>query len=740
MAALRPPPRRGLGMGLGLGRRLGAMAPPPLRPPQRPLLLPPLLLLMLLLGSAEAAAEALDFGVPGQPTVTDSVELVAGEMAVKIKLNWYNIADFAISVRNALQGVAVVATPVVLTTYQYMANFNPSGNINNPAELHMKYYILPHGIGANVHEIREKVDAAARSGGFQAFLAWQVKQDPKTAFIDTTSWEIVPNEPTVITSAVLRPLFMPDPPKSQTEALATALVVSGSSKIVRCASAESGCMCAAMVGCLWLPSGVRDEFNCSNARDPKSFTDVPCVFCAMQNKCANDPEPLCRVQKAACSCATSKGDCFWNATVRECAPRRVEYTPCPVCPSQDRCGPPVVRSVSPASGSIVGVPARRKFDILFDRQVTYLGKEGDIVFQCWQPEVGAKAWNVPASLLESQGPLLRVNAAGMVNHSPIPCYFSIKERVFRDDDGAWYRGMLPGDRYAFTLGDTVKPFLEAVAPADGEELKGDLPTMVALNFSEPVRLSSMFVAELVLLWGGKERLLHKWEGPTDEGVTVNDSRLFFDLRSIEAWGPAGASYSLVLYEDAVADSVGNLFAGLALGRYSFRQSISSSKFFVSFALTVANVDYEFLISDEKMVANFTTQVKEAIAAEAGIGVAPENVQVRLARGSVRANCIVAVANQAAAQQVQLALETAKALAEAITGRIVGIRGISTISTGAITVSGMSAPQVVDNTNRRSAVLSRAPEGRGQVGLLLAAVLSLACAGTASSGVARGAER
>lgn len=654
---------------------------------------------------AHVRGQVLNFGIDGLATVKDTIDVVEGEILVGIGLNWESIAEFAVCVKNALQAVAVVATPIILTTWQSVDNFE-----SNFAQLNMEYSILPHKT-QNADLVRNLVDAG-RGGPFQDYLMWQVKQNPRTKFIDTTKWEIRADPPVIVSSVrIVRPSVMPDVPRSQTEALSTALETSGEMALLGCSTATSGCMCAAMVGCLWQQNAT-GVFKCSDAVDKFALADVPCLFCSAQAKCVpGNVTTVCGRQTAACSCATSLGDCIWDVGSKSCKPRVVAYTSCDTCAEQDRCGPPVIQSVAPVSGSLAGIAARRRIELRFDRQVRYTGKEGDIVFQCWSPnpEVGQFTRTVMSSMLELQGPVLRINASAFRNPVAVPCTLAIKDRTFRSGDNLWFKGMLGNDRYSFTLGDNIMPTLAAAAPALGEVLDGELPTALQLNFSEPVRLSFTFLAELMIIRNGRPQLLKKWDGQNAEGVVLLEQGVQLDVSDVQAWGPAGTVYSLVLHLDAIADTSGNLFAGLALGAFVFSQSIESSPFVVSFSIPMKNIDREFLMDNEALLTQFLEQVKQAVANAAGADVAAESVEVTVAVGPTLF-CKVAVPTATATSEVhQKLLASGSTLAADIAQRVSAIQGIEAVTSGTVTVGEPSQP-VVEETNAppKRAVTSAVP--------------------------------
>jgi len=644
-------------------------------------------------------ANELDFGFPGEATLEANTKIITGELIVKVPLHWYNIAYFAVSVRNALASVAVVSTPVVLQTFQFMRNFGI-----NPAELHMTYYVLPHG--ASAVTVKDRIASAAASGTFRQLLAWQTSQDKHTAHIDVDTWEVELGEPETKSAVVMRPIRIPPPPPSQTEALAEALVNSGSA--VRCPSAETGCLCAAMKGCAWLPRDTGDAFHCVDAEDASAPTDVPCIHCAVQSKCPKDPVRMCEAQLSPCSCAMSIGDCFWDNATLTCTQRHVEYTTCRDCSRQDHCGAPSVVSISPAAGSLLGEPPSRELEVTFDRMVQYTGMDGDLLFQCWSDDqMIIQHRPVPESSLEIQGHVLRIDAAGVQNTKPLVCNLLINEGAVRDADGLWYEGMMSGEQYQFTLGDTIAPSLSTSVPKHGEDLTS-FPLTLQLNFSEHVRLSSSFFAELVVQEGGASRVLATFEGPNAEGVEVTDSLLAFDLLSVKDRGVAGSGYSLVIPSGALTDTVGNPFAGFELGAFSFRESVLVGDFLVQFSTTMESVDYEMLIEDAALVTEVKVAVRQVIAAETGGKIGADNIEVELAAGSVVLHCTIAVQDESVAAKVQLALETSTTLAEALSARLAGNPKLAAISTGVVTVNAIAAPVVRDNRVRVGAASASHP--------------------------------
>jgi len=637
--------------------------------------------------SAAVITEVLDFGIGTDPTEkARNVALVTGTLTVGIELAWYNIADFTVILGNALQGVAVVSTPVVIKTYQDMDNFN-----SDTTELHMTYYILPHGT-SNAAKVLTSVNAS-RASTFEQYLAFQVKQDPRTDFIDTTTWSIEMPEPMLVTATSISiPKTMPDPPSDQTDALNEALENSGTSDVVRCAAAETGCLCAAMNGCLWEPNA-SEVFVCSDAEDEYAYTDVSCYYCSTQAKCSSDStttdeiESECGQEKAACSCAQSAADCYWNVSGKVCQARQVDYTSCEACADQDRCGPPTVSSTSPVSGGIVGIPARPKIALTFDRAVSFVGDGSSLYFKCWSDDedIGYYTTSIALTMLQMQSATLYIDMSSLSNAVAVPCNLFIRSSTFVSEDGLYYEGMTSSNTFSFTWGDTVSPSAESFAPAMGEVFELDFPpTDLRIDFSESIRMTVLFEADLVAQHDSGSVILKSWSSPTDEFATTNGTQLVLDVADVTDWPTAGIKCALLLYEAAVSDSYGNTFSGLEDGEWYFSQSVEASTHVVSLKVAMVEVDGVLLLADATMLTKLVAAVQEVIASESGDSVETSNVQVDVDSSAV-ISIVVAVVSSTISQEVSNALLYSETIEEALVAKIVAVEGMSDISGNDVSV-------------------------------------------------------
>jgi hypothetical protein len=106
------------------------------------------------------------------------------------------------------------------------------------------------------------------------------------------------------------------------------------------------------------------------------------------------------------------------------------------------------------------------------------------------------------------------------------------------------------------------------------------------------------------------------------------------------------------------------------------------------SLTVENVDYAALVANDAAYTAFISKVKEAIAAEAGNGVAPADVELRLSPGSVKIEATVRNVG-GASTDVQSALNASKTLSSRLVRGVKSVPGIQKAQTGVIAVSDIS---------------------------------------------------
>lgn len=117
---------------------------------------------------------------------------------------------------------------------------------------------------------------------------------------------------------------------------------------------------------------------------------------------------------------------------------------------------------------------------------------------------------------------------------------------------------------------------------------------------------------------------------------------------------------------------------------------------VQFSMTVEHVNYNALVADESMLSNFTAALKQGIADAAGDAILPQHVAVELSAGSVRVKSTITpdVGSQVTASSLSSSLSTAT-LSQRVVARVNAVPGVGTVTSGAIAVSNITPPTLVD---------------------------------------------
>ncbi|CAJ1425774.1 unnamed protein product [Effrenium voratum] len=277
---------------------------------------------------------------------------------------------------------------------------------------------------------------------------------------------------------------------------------------------EDPCLCVALTDCEWQPGSGEFPGGCAATKNP----GVSCQACPFQDKCQEpDQSELCRLASTACDCAFTRstaagyGCAFLGGG---CIPRSTPdsaSTSCDACSSQVRCGTPVLETIAPVAGTLLGELGVWELQVLFDRTIEL------------NVEVETK----------------------------LP-----------------YPGMIMGQYFIF-LPDTEKPTVSSYSPPNSVR-KLDTELQVSLKFTEAVfwgREASARRVELHLT--GEEanggRLL--------ESISFQDPRidLLEDELKVDLRGKLRPSsfYSIVLPPLSLSDRDGNNFTGLPQNHYIF---------------------------------------------------------------------------------------------------------------------------------------------------------------------------
>lgn len=109
---------------------------------------------------------------------------------------------------------------------------------------------------------------------------------------------------------------------------------------------------------------------------------------------------------------------------------------------------------------------------------------------------------------------------------------------------------------------------------------------------------------------------------------------------------------------------------------------------VALSLAVQNVSYALLMSDPVLLKAFQVVVKQAVAAEAGSGVGPEDVELSLSKGSVIVKATVTVPAGVAAAAVHSSLCSTTSLENALASRLTRMHGMAAVCTGIVRVNNL----------------------------------------------------
>jgi hypothetical protein len=106
-------------------------------------------------------------------------------------------------------------------------------------------------------------------------------------------------------------------------------------------------------------------------------------------------------------------------------------------------------------------------------------------------------------------------------------------------------------------------------------------------------------------------------------------------------------------------------------------------------LTVENVDYAKLAQDSSLLKQFSDAVKSALAAAAGPYVNEEHVKLRLSSGSVIVEATITPPAAVSATNLKASLAASTgSLGEGVTMKVAAVPGISAVTTGTISTSGV----------------------------------------------------
>lgn len=105
---------------------------------------------------------------------------------------------------------------------------------------------------------------------------------------------------------------------------------------------------------------------------------------------------------------------------------------------------------------------------------------------------------------------------------------------------------------------------------------------------------------------------------------------------------------------------------------------------------MAHMDYDLLISDAASLAEVIATVKEAIAKAAGDGITKDMIDLELFSGSVIVRAVIEPPASMSPGVLQATLEANAAKTRSVLeDQVQGLPGIQAVSTGIVTLSGLS---------------------------------------------------
>ncbi|CAJ1383642.1 unnamed protein product [Effrenium voratum] len=271
-------------------------------------------------------------------------------------------------------------------------------------------------------------------------------------------------------------------------------------------------------------------------------------------------------------------DCEWQPGSGEfpggCAATKNPGVSCQACPFQDKCGTPVLETIAPVAGTLLGELGVWELQVLFDRtielNVEAQADDSGVLLKCdvWE-DSGGSSFRLSKWKVSVQDSILTIDLKHIVNYKRRTCFLTLAANILRSVETKLpYPGMIMGQYFIF-LPDTEKPTVSSYSPPNSVR-KLDTELQVSLKFTEAVfwgREASARRVELHLT--GEEanggRLL--------ESISFQDPRidLLEDELKVDLRGKLRPSsfYSIVLPPLSLSDRDGNNFTGLPQNHYIF---------------------------------------------------------------------------------------------------------------------------------------------------------------------------
>merc|ERR1712100_51705 len=118
---------------------------------------------------------------------------------------------------------------------------------------------------------------------------------------------------------------------------------------------------------------------------------------------------------------------------------------------------------------------------------------------------------------------------------------------------------------------------------------------------------------------------------------------------------------------------------------------------VNISLTVQNLDYDTIVANKTLLADFTMVVKETISGEAGAGILPDHIQVNLSKGSGHINAKITPPTSArtSASSLKATLSSSKHLVFNLVANLQRVSGIDAATTGTISITDVNVQKAED---------------------------------------------
>ncbi|CAE7313084.1 unnamed protein product [Symbiodinium sp. CCMP2592] len=337
----------------------------------------------------------------------------------------------------------------------------------------------------------------------------------------------------------------------------------------RCQIANSPCFCASLQGCGWRQQE-DGSAACQTMADGDSATPVSCAACSAQAECP----PQCSSATFACTCAALPVNCMWENG--ECKPSGggSSNIPCSACVLQDACQASRPRAVDFNPKSIFALPRQGDLSIIEITFNTALGPlraaRGSMRFVCGtegreptRTGVTLLEYTVPPEGLAVEGDVLKVASGTVFVAEATTCTLMAEDGVVTNLEGLPSKPVEFGS-YIFQMKDSVPPAIISFLPSAGAGSVSIASKTVSITFSERVRKTDSFGAELTMV----DVLGEPLGTPTPLALdSVNERLIRLD---VEGKFEPGRSYQITIAAGSFVDWGNQLFQGLQPGVYRFK--------------------------------------------------------------------------------------------------------------------------------------------------------------------------